>query len=61
MIPEWLSEKDNYVPKEEKSLYIEKSIFSLIKITSIIRQNKSQDKLLYLINPKNCNIKCPSF
>ena len=52
MIPEWLSEKDNYVPKEEKSLYIEKSIFSLIKITSIIRQNKSQDRLLYLINPR---------
>ena len=51
MIPEWLSEKDNYVPKEEKNLYIEKSIFSLIKTISIIRQNKSQDKLLYLINP----------
>lgn len=51
MIPEWLSEKDNYVPKEEKSLYIEKSIFSLIKTTSIIRQNKSEDKLLYSINP----------
>ena len=51
MIPEWLSEKDNYVPKEEKNLYIEKSIFSLIKTISIIRQNKSQDKLVYSINP----------
>ena len=51
MIPEWLFEKDNYVPKEEKSLYIEKSIFSLIKAISIIRQNKSNNKLLYSINP----------
>ena len=51
MIPEWLFEKDNYVPKEEKSLYIEKSIFSLIKAISIIRQNKSDNKLLYSINP----------
>lgn len=51
MVPEWLSEKDNYIPKEEKNLYIEKSIFSLIKIISIIRQNKNQDKLVYSINP----------
>lgn len=51
MIPEWLSEKDDYIPKEEKSLYIEKSIFSFIKIISIIRQNKNENKLIYLINP----------
>jgi cobalt/nickel transport system permease protein len=51
MVPEWLSVKDNYIPKEEKSVYIEKSIFSLIKVISIIRQNKNQDKLIYLINP----------
>ncbi|MVX66799.1 energy-coupling factor transporter transmembrane protein EcfT [Clostridium chromiireducens] len=51
MIPEWLSAKDNYVPKQEKSLYIEKSIFSIIRIISIIRQSKNQDKLLYIINP----------
>ena len=51
MVPEWLSAKDNYIPKEEKNLYIEKSIFSLIKIISIIRQNKNQDKLIYSINP----------
>lgn len=51
MIPEWLSEKDNYVPKEEKNLYIEKSIFSLIKTISIIKQSKSRDEFLYLINP----------
>ena len=51
MVPEWLSAKDNYIPKEEKNLYIEKSIFSLIKIISIIRQNKNQDKLVYSINP----------
>lgn len=51
MIPKWLSEKDDYIPKKEKNLYIEKSIFSFIKIISIIRQNKSQDKLIYLINP----------
>jgi len=51
MVPEWLLVKDNYIPKEEKNLYIEKSIFSLIKIISIIRQNKNQDKLVYSINP----------
>lgn len=51
MIPEWLLIKDNYSPKEEKNLYIEKSIFSLIKIISIIRQNKKQDKLIYSLNP----------
>ena len=51
MVPEWLSEKDHYIPKEEKNLYIEKSIFSLIKIVSIIRQSKNQDKLVYSINP----------
>lgn len=51
MIPEWLSVNDNYVPKEEKNIYIEKSIFSLIKIISIIRQNKNQNKLIYSINP----------
>ena len=51
MVPEWLSSKDNYIPKEEKNLYIEKSIFSLIKIISIIKQNKNQDKLIYSINP----------
>ena len=51
MIPKWLLEKDNYTPKKEKNLYIEKSIFSFIKTISIIRQNKNKDKLLYLINP----------
>ncbi|MDF2882975.1 MAG: ABC-type cobalt transport system, permease component CbiQ [Clostridiaceae bacterium] len=51
MVPQWLSAKDNYVPKEEKNLYMEKSIFSLIKIVSIIRQNKNQDRLVYSINP----------
>ena len=50
MVPEWLSAKDNYIPKEEKNLYIEKSVFSLIKIVSIIRQNKNQAKLAYSIN-----------
>ncbi|PJI06927.1 MULTISPECIES: energy-coupling factor transporter transmembrane component T family protein [Clostridium] len=50
MIPEWLKVKDDYAPREEKSSYIEKSIFSFIKITSIIRQNKNQDKLIYSIN-----------
>lgn len=51
MIPKWLSEKDNYIPKEEKDSYIQKSIFSFIKIISIVRQNKNQSKLIYLINP----------
>lgn len=53
MIPQWLSVKDEYVPKEEKSSYIEKSIFSLIKTLSIIRQDKykGKDKLIYSLNP----------
>lgn len=51
MIPKWLSLKDNYIPKEEKNTYIEKTIFSLIGIISMIRQNKNQDRLTYSINP----------
>ncbi len=51
MLPEWLSVKDNYIPKKEKNIYIEKSIFSLIGIVSMIRQNKSGDRLTYSINP----------
>ena len=51
MIPEWLLEKDSYMPKEEKNSYIEKSVFSLVKTISMIKQNKSNDKLIYSINP----------
>lgn len=51
MVPDWLTAKDNYSPKEEKNLYVEKSIFSLIKIISIIRQDKNREKLVYSINP----------
>ncbi|ADL53934.1 energy-coupling factor transporter transmembrane component T [Clostridium cellulovorans] len=51
MIPEWLLEKDNYQPKEEKSSYIEKSIFSFIKVVSIIKHDKNQGILINSINP----------
>ncbi|URZ01596.1 energy-coupling factor transporter transmembrane component T [Clostridium felsineum] len=51
MIPVWLSEKDNYVPKKEKNSYVEKSIFSLIKTISIIRQNKNSEGVIYDLNP----------
>ncbi|MBL4932531.1 energy-coupling factor transporter transmembrane component T [Clostridium paridis] len=51
MIEEWLLVKDSYVPKDEKNSYIEKSIFSLIRIIAIIRQNKNKDEIIYSINP----------
>lgn len=51
MIPEWLLSKDNYEPKEEKNLYVEKSIFSFIKVVSIIRHDKNQGRLINSINP----------
>lgn len=51
MIEDWLLEKDEYVPRDEKNRYVEKSIFSLIKVISIIRQNKTKEGLIYAINP----------
>ncbi|MDS0524846.1 energy-coupling factor transporter transmembrane protein EcfT [Clostridium sp. SHJSY1] len=51
MIPDWLLEKDSYNPKEEKNSYLEKSIFSIIKTISMIRESKDKDKLIYRINP----------
>ena len=51
MVPEWLLVKDNYQPKEDKNLYVEKSIFSFIKVVAIIRQDKNQGRLINSLNP----------
>ena len=51
MIEEWLLEKDDYIPKREKNSYIEKSIFSMIKSVSMIRENKNKEGIIYSINP----------
>lgn len=51
MIPKWLSEKDKYIPKEEKDSYVEKSIYSLIKTIAIIKQNKNTNGVIYSLNP----------
>lgn len=51
MIDEWLLEKDSYIPKGEKNSYIEKSIFSMVKTVSIIRENKIKEGIIYHINP----------
>lgn len=41
MIPNWLSEKDNYTAIEDKNTYVQKSIFSIIEKVAIIRENKN--------------------
>lgn len=51
MIEGWLSEKDEYVPDKESNSFIDKSIFSFLKVFSNIRRSRNKDKLIYTINP----------
>lgn len=51
MIEKWLLEKDEYVPNKESNSFIDKSIFSLLKVFSNIRRGRNKDKLIYKINP----------
>lgn len=51
MIEDWLLEKDSYIPEDKKNSYIEKSIFSMIKTVSIIKENRSKEGAIYYINP----------
>lgn len=51
MIEEWLLEKDEYIPGKESDSFIDKSIFSFLKVFSNIRRVRKKDKLIYRINP----------
>lgn len=51
MIEEWLLVKDEYSPADGNNRFIDKSIFSFLKIISTIRQSRNKDKLIYKINP----------
>ena len=51
MIEKWLLEKDKYVPDKESNGFIDKSIFSFLKVFSNIKRDRNKDKLIYKINP----------
>lgn len=50
---EWLFKDDEYHPKDEKSKFIDKSIFSMVKVLSRIRRDdfKKENGMVYSINP----------
>lgn len=49
---DWLFKQDDYVPKEDKDLFIDKSIFSLLGIlSSIKRSDRRFSSRIYNINP----------
>lgn len=51
MIEEWLLVKDEYIPEKEGNSFIDKTIFSFLKVFSNIRRNRNKDKLIYKTNP----------
>jgi cobalt/nickel transport system permease protein len=49
---DWLLKKDEYVPKEDKDKFIDKSIFSILHMLSLIkRNNKVNNSFMYNLNP----------
>ena len=50
---EWLYKEDEYSPQEDKDKFVDKSIFSILKVLSKIRREDTRDKVLgiYVINP----------
>ena len=49
---DWLLKKDNYIPPKDKDKFIDKSIFSILHLLSLIkRNNRSENSLLYSLNP----------
>ncbi len=52
MVEEWLLKQEEYIPKDDKSKFIDKSILSIIKLLSKIhRRNTSNNRILYRLNP----------
>lgn len=49
---DWLLKKDNYIPEDDSDKFIDKSIFSILKVLSLIkRRNKLKAGFMYRINP----------
>ncbi len=50
---EWLFKEDEYVPKDDRGKFIDKSIFSIVKVLSRIRRDdlKKTNGIVYNINP----------
>lgn len=49
---DWLLKKDNYVPKNDKDKFINKTIISLIGVLSKIKKNSlAKDNIVYKVNP----------
>lgn len=50
---DWLSKQDEYIPKEDKDVFIDKSIFSLLGILSEIKMSgEKHSTVIYRINPQ---------
>lgn len=51
-LEDWLFKKDDYIPKGKSDKFIDKSIFSILKVLSHIkRKDKFKNGFLYRINP----------
>ncbi|MBC2580776.1 energy-coupling factor transporter transmembrane protein EcfT [Clostridium sp. DJ247] len=49
---EWLFKKDDYMPKEDKDKFIDKSVMEIIHILSLIKRNENTGStLMYKLNP----------
>lgn len=49
---DWLFQKDDYVPKNDKNKFIDKSIFSILRVlSSMKRKAKEQNSFIYKLNP----------
>ncbi|WP_432663560.1 energy-coupling factor transporter transmembrane component T [Wukongibacter baidiensis] len=51
MIKEWLLAEDEYIPDGGSNGFIDKSIFSFLKVFSNIRRNRNKERLINKINP----------
>jgi cobalt/nickel transport system permease protein len=51
-LEDWLFKKDDYVPEKDSDKFIDKSIFSLLKVLSLIkRRDKLRAGFMYRLNP----------
>lgn len=49
---DWLFKKDEYIPKDDKDRFIDKSIIEMIHILSLIKRNKNTgNSFMYKLNP----------
>lgn len=51
-LKDWLLKKDSYIPEDDSDRFIDKSIFSILKVLSLIkRRDKFKTGFIYRINP----------